>query len=109
MLEEQTRASAFRLKAVAHARVQKLTDHPGEGQLARWIALQHLAAHDPVETSLGVRRHPERKAMPDTWLEVIRVHPLGQSGAGGERPPDLLPRLRNQDLSLNRFCHSLLL
>jgi len=36
-------------------------------------------------------------------------HPLGQRGAVGERPPDLLPRPRNQNLSVNRFSHSLLL
>jgi len=61
------------------------------------------------ETNLGVRRHAEREVVSDTWLEVVGIHPLGEDSAVGGRPPDLLPRLRNQNLSSNRFSHSLFL
>src|SRR2546425_3384159 len=104
MLEEDARAITVRLEPEAHPRIDESTGRPREREPTGRFALQHLAAHDqPVETSFRVRRHLEREVMPDTWHKVIREHPLGQRGAVGEGPPDLLPRLRNENLSLNRF------
>ena len=78
MLEQQSSASAVGLEAVAYARVQKLTDHPGKGQVARWIALQDLTIHhQAVEAGFGVRWHTESEVVTDTRLEVVRIHPVG--------------------------------
>ena len=101
MLEEDARAVAVRLEPEAHPRIATgpPADHENASRRGRF-ALQHLAVHDQsVETHLRVRRHAEREVMADARLEVVREHPLGQRGAVGERPPDLLPRLRNQNLS----------
>src|SRR5947209_1713863 len=110
MLEEDARAIAVRLEPEAHPCIAESTGRPRKHEPTGQFALQHLAAYDhPVKTHFRVRRHLEREVMPDTRYKVIWEHPLGQRGAVSKRPPDLLPRLRNQNLPLNRFSHSLLL
>jgi hypothetical protein len=45
--------------------------------------------------------------MADTRLEVVRIHPLGECRAVGDRLPDLLARLRKVQFPLNRAGHVL--
>src|SRR5258706_7105774 len=109
MLEEKARSVAVRLESEAHLRTLESTGRPRECEPTRRFALQHLAAHDQsVKIHFRVRRHLEREVMADAWLEVIREHPLAEGGAVGDRPPDLLPRLRDQNLSSDRLGQFLL-
>lgn len=108
--EEDARAVTVRLEPEAHPRIDDWSaGRPGEHEPTGRFALQHLAAHDqPIEMRLGIGRHAEREVMADARLEVVRKHPLRKRGAVGDRPPDLLPRLPNEDLSSDRVRHSLL-
>src|SRR5262249_9173083 len=110
MLEDDARSFAIRLQPEAHPRIDDWSaGRPREHEPTGRFALQHLAAHhQPIETNLGIRRHAKREMMADARLEVVGKHPLGERRAVGECPPDLLPRLRYQNLSLDRFGHSLL-
>src|SRR5438445_7686346 len=104
MLEEDARAITLRLEPEAHARIGESIGRPREREPTGRFALQHLAAHDqPVETSFRVRRYLEREVMPDAWRKVIREHPLGQGGAVGEGPPDLLLGLWDEQFSSDTF------
>jgi hypothetical protein len=109
MLEEEARSFAVRLEPEADPRIDDWSaSRPREHEPTGRFALQHLATHDQsVKTNLGVRRYAKREVVADARLEVIREHPPGERGAVGERPPDLLPWLRNHNLSSNRVRHSL--
>src|ERR1700676_198512 len=103
MLGEDASSVATRLEPEAHPRIDDWSaSRPRERELTGRFALQHFPAHhQPINTNLGLRRHPDREVMADARLEVVGKHPLGERGAFGERLPDLLPRLRNQKLSSN--------
>lgn len=111
VLENEARAVAVWFEPEAHPRVDDWSaGRPREHEPTGRFALQHLAVNDqPVKTDLGLRRHAEREVVADTRLEVVGIHPRGQGGVVGDRPPDLLSRLREQDLSMNRVRHSWLL
>jgi hypothetical protein len=46
MLEHHARPGAVRLDAIAHARAEKVVDHPREDERARRYALDDLASND---------------------------------------------------------------
>src|SRR5262245_6495953 len=89
VLEEETRAFAVRLKSETHPRIddgsagRPREDKPSVRVLSGRFALQHFAVNgEPVETYFGVRRYLKRERMPDAGLEIVRVHPFCQRGAG---------------------------
>jgi hypothetical protein len=112
VFEEDARPLTVRLELKAHPRVldgaagrPRECEPAARGRAGR-LALQHLAAHgQPLEVHLGITRHAEREPMSDARLEVVGKHPLGQHRAVGDRSPDLLARLRDQDLPSDGVGH----
>src|SRR4029453_7987419 len=86
---------------LADACIEKLVDDPREDELASRNALEDLTVDDEAVFELRIRRHAEGEVMTDARLEVVRVHPLGERGAVGQRAPDRLGCLRELQLSPN--------
>lgn len=102
MFEDQPRAVTFRFELVGDPRIDQRPAGPGMHQPAGRIAFQYLALnHDAFEAHLGIGRHREGELMADTRFEVVRIHPLGERVAVGDRLPNLLARLRDEDFFAN--------